>query len=269
MANSSTSSRMGLVVGAGLLMIAAVFVSNAPSGLRMFGHGEHYSKVGQSVVDKVRDLAALTTVEVVESTTIDKGNDFGWLNWARGDRVFMFVVAKIGAGIDFEQLDAGSFEVDAESGTVFVQMPPAQITYVAMDNAQTQVIDRDTGLFTKGDPKLESDARQVAEQVLRKAAIEAGILDRAQKNARAIIEGLLLELGYTRVVFERDEDGLSLHEQNQPDQEDRERGHPVPARRSGDPAILVDPLRQEQHPRLARLTVCANRRVDAVRKSAD
>lgn len=114
-------------------------------------------------------------------------------------------VAKIGAGIDFEQFYTESFEVDIESGTVFVEMPRAQITYVAIDNAQTQVIDRDTGLFTKGDPKLESDARQVAEQVLRDAAIEAGILDRAQKNARTIIEGLLLELGYTRVVFGRDQ----------------------------------------------------------------
>jgi hypothetical protein len=222
---------MGLVVGAGLLIIAAFFVSNARSGLRMFGQGEHYSKVGQSVVDKVRDLAALTTVEVVESTTIDKGNDFGWLNWARGDRVFMFVVAKIGAGIDFEQFYTESFEVDTESGTVFVQMPPAQITYVAMDNAQTQVIDRDTGLFTKGDPKLESDARQVAEQVLRNAAIEAGILDRAQKNARTIIEGLLLELGYTRVVFGRDRESSvvrprgSRFRRMQVGQETRERAH--------------------------------------------
>jgi len=198
----------GILVGACLLTVAAVFIWNHQSGRGIFGGGEAYSKVGQSVVDKVRDLAALTTVEVVESTTIEKGNDFGWLNWARGDRVFMFVVAKIGAGIDFEQLSTRSFEVDGRSGTVdersgtvFVQMPPAQITYVAIDNSQTQVIDRDTGLFTKGDPKLESDARQVAEQVLRNAAVEAGILDRAQKNARAVIEALLLELGYNEVRF--------------------------------------------------------------------
>jgi hypothetical protein len=149
----------------------------------------------------VRDIAALTTVEVVESTTIEKGNDFGWLNWARGDRVFMFVVAKIGAGIDFERFYTESFEVDKESGMVTVRMPPAHITYVAIDNSQTQVIDRSTGVFTTGDPKLETDARQVAEKVLRNAAIDAGILERAEKNARTLIEGLLLELGYTRVLF--------------------------------------------------------------------
>jgi hypothetical protein len=80
-------------------------------------------------------------------------------------------------------------------------MPPAHITYVAIDNSQTQVIDRSTGVFTTGDPKLETDARQVAEKVLRNAAIDAGILERAEKNARTLIEGLLLELGYTRVLF--------------------------------------------------------------------
>jgi hypothetical protein len=185
----------------GALVVGAFLIGNALPGVETWRDDEMYTEVGQSVVDKVRDIAALTTVEVVESTTIEKGNDFGWLNWARGDRVFMFVVAKIGAGIDFERFYKRSFMVDAESGMVTVRMPPAHITYVAIDNTQTQVIDRTTGVFTTGNPKLESDARQVAEKVLRNAAIEAGILDRAEKNARTLIEGLLLELGYSRVVF--------------------------------------------------------------------
>ena len=37
---------------------------------------------------------------MVEYTTIEKGNDFGWLNWARGDRIFLFAVARIGAGVE-------------------------------------------------------------------------------------------------------------------------------------------------------------------------
>jgi hypothetical protein len=201
MAESSVSRRIGAIVIAGVLIRGAFFIGSAFSGFSLFGSGEEYTEVGQSVVEQVRNVAKLTTVEVVESTTIEKGNDFGWLNWARGDRVFMLAVAHIGAGIDFERFYSGSFDVDTESGTVTVEMPPAQITYISLDNEQTQVIDRSTGLLTKGDAQLESDARQVAEQVLRESAIEAGILDRADKNARSVIEGLLLELGYTRVVF--------------------------------------------------------------------
>ena len=201
MADSSVSSKVGAIVIAGVLILGAFFIGGAFSSFSLFGGGEEYTDVGQSVVEQVRNVAQLTTVEVVESTTIEKGNDFGWLNWARGDRVFMFAVAKIGAGIDFERFYSGSFDVDPESGTVTVEMPPAEITYISLDNEQTQVIDRSTGLLTKGDAQLESDARQVAEQVLLRSAIEAGILEKADKNARSVIEGLLLELGYTRVVF--------------------------------------------------------------------
>ena len=201
MAETSLSSRVGGLVIAAVLVIGAFFIGNAFSGFSLFG-GDEYEEVGVSVVEQVRNVAKLTTVEVVESTTIEKGTDFGWLNWARSDRVFMFVVANIGAGVDFDQFYSGSFDVDTETGVVTVQMPPAQVTYISLDNDETRVIDRSTGIFTKGDPQLESDARQVAEQVLQQAALDAGLLERADENARDVIEGLLLELGYTEVIFE-------------------------------------------------------------------
>jgi hypothetical protein len=201
MADSTLSSKVGALVIAGVLILGAFFIGSAFNGFSLFGGGEEYTDVGQSVVEQVRNVAQLTTVEVIESTMIEKGNDFGWLNWARGDRIFMFVVAKIGAGIDFERFYEGSFEVDTETGRVTVELPSAEIIYISLDNDQTQVIDRSTGILTQGDPQLESDARQVAEEVLRQSAIDAGILDRAETNARSVIEGLLLELGYTRVLF--------------------------------------------------------------------
>lgn len=195
------SSKVGAIVIAGVLILGAFFIGSAFSGFSLFGGGEEYTEVGQSVVEQVRNVAQLTTVEVIESTMIEKGNDYGWLNWARGDRIFMFVVAKIGAGIDFERFYESSFDVDTETGTVTVELPAAEITYISLDNEQTQVISRSTGVLTQGNPQLESDARQVAEDVLQQSAIEAGILDRAEQNARSVIEGLLLELGYSRVVF--------------------------------------------------------------------
>lgn len=201
MADSSMSSKVGAIVIGGVLILGAFFIGNALSGFSLFGGGEEFTQVSQTVVEQVRNVAELTTVEVVESTTIEKGNDFGWLNWARGDSIFMFVVVEIGAGIDFEDFYTGSFDVDEETGSVTVQMPPAEITYVAIDNDQTQVIDRSTGVLTSGNPQLESDARQVAESVLVENAIQSGILERADENARDVIEGLLLELGYTRVLF--------------------------------------------------------------------
>lgn len=196
------SSKVGAIVIGGVLILGAFFIGSAFSGFSLFGGGEEYTDVGQTVVEQVRNVAELTTVEVIESTMIEKGNDYGWLNWARGDRIFMFVVVEIGAGIDFDDFYTGSFDVDKETGTVTVEMPQAQINYVSVDNEQTQVIDRSTGFLTGGDAQLESDAREVAEEVLVENAIKSGILEKAQENAQNVIEGLLLELGYTKVVFE-------------------------------------------------------------------
>lgn len=201
MADNSMSSRVGALVIGGVLIAGAFFIGNTLSGFSLFGGGEEFTQVSQTVVEQVQNVAKLTTVEVIESTTIEKGNDFGWLNWARGDSIFMFVVVEIGAGIDFDRLDTGSFDVDEESGTVTVQLPAAEIISVAVDNQQTQVIDRRTGVFTGGDVQLETDARQVAEEVLVENAIQSGVLERAATNAEDVIEGLLLELGYTRVMF--------------------------------------------------------------------
>ena len=153
------------------------------------------------MIDSVQSMARLTTVEMVEYTTIEKGNDHGWLNWAREDRIMMLAVARIGAGVDLEALSPGAFEVDVDTGIVTVALPPAQIMYIALDNTATQVFDRDTGLFTSGDPQLETDARQVAEEVLRAAALEHGILVEAQEHARVAITELLLGLGYEEVRF--------------------------------------------------------------------
>ncbi len=197
---AESSKRAGSIVVVAILIAGLLFLGSSLTGWSPFG-GDSYTQVGPTVVDSVRDVAKLTTVEMVEYTTVEKGNDFGWLNWARGDRIFLFAVARIGAGVDMEQVTTLNFEVDEESGQVTVQLPPPEIMFVEVDSEATQVYDRDTGLFTKGDSQLESDARAVAEDVLLNAAIEHGILDRAHANAKATISSFLMGVGYTEVVF--------------------------------------------------------------------
>jgi hypothetical protein len=203
MAESSFSKRTGSFVIAAVLVVGAFFIGGVVGNWNPFNFGgTPYTEVGPAVVDSVRSLADLTTVEMVEYTTVEKGNDRGWLNWARGDRIFLFAVARIGAGVDFERVYTDSFVVDEGTGRVTVRLPSAEVTFVEVDEDQTQVFDRDTGLLTKGDPQLESDARAVATDVLLQAALERGILDIADENARRTLTEFLEGLGYTDVVFE-------------------------------------------------------------------
>ena len=170
-----------------------------PADLAAVFEPEPFTDIGPVVVSSVQDLGSLTTVEVVEYTIVEKGTDAGWLAWARGDSLRMIAVARIGAGVDISGLTAGDFSV-SEDGVVEVDIPAAEIQYVAVDNDATEVLDRDMGLFTKGDPQLEGEARRVAETVLVTAAIENGVLVQAEENATTVLTNFLISLGYTDVV---------------------------------------------------------------------
>jgi hypothetical protein len=179
------------------LLLAQIPSFNLPS----FIVGEEYQDVGIVVVEEMQDLAELTTVEVIETTTIERGDDHGILNMVLGDSLYMFAVARIGAGVDLSLLTEDSFTVDNETGVVEVEIPRAQIFYGYLDSDSTQVLDRDTGLLTKGDDQLESNTRAEAERILVAQAVSAGILDRAQANAEDVLTGFFTSMGYTDVVI--------------------------------------------------------------------
>jgi hypothetical protein len=205
-APTSPSRRAGVAILVGVVLAGIVFAGLALFRIDLlpnFLSGEEFQDVGPAVVDSIQELSELTTVEMVEYTTISKGEDFGWLNWARGDRVFLFAVARVGAGVDLEKLTPESFIVDNEAGTVLVRLPAPEVFYSYLDNEATQVFDRDTGLLTKGDAQLESEARREAERLLVDLSLDEGILDQAQENAETTISNFLHGLGYTHVMIER------------------------------------------------------------------
>ena len=201
---------IGLAFIALLVVIGSFVISSirnlvdsvpTPADLAAVFEPEPYQQIGPVIISSIRDMSNLTTVETVQYTIVDKGTDKGWLSWARGDSLQLFAVAKIGAGIDLSQISVRNVSLD-DTGVVEISVPAAEIQYVSVDNEATQILDRDTGLFTKGDARLETDARQVAEEVLVQAALDDGILTQAEANARQVLTDFLLGLGYRDVVVE-------------------------------------------------------------------
>jgi hypothetical protein len=190
---------VGIWVVSGLRdLVAAV---PTPADLAAVFEPEPYEEIGPVIISSLRDMSNLTTVETVQYTIVDKGTDRGWLDWARGDSLQLFAVAKIGAGIDLSQITVRNVSLD-DQGVVEIVVPAADIQYVSVDNEATQILDRETGLFTKGDPRLETDARQVAEEVLVQGALDNGLLADAEANARQVLTDFLLALGYRDVIVE-------------------------------------------------------------------
>ena len=83
-----------------------------------------------------------------------------------------------------------------------MKLTEAEVLSNTLDNEESYIYDRETGVFTRGNQNLETEARQAAEQEILNAALEDGILDQAQANAESYMLRLLLNLGFPEVIFE-------------------------------------------------------------------
>lgn len=195
---------VALLVGAGVL---AVFVHHARAGLagRIASYitGEPLNVISSgAVVEKVQRLNRMETVVYTLDTVVEGDESSTILPDAlTGDHLLMIVEGKTIAGIDMSQLKPENVAI-TETGNgraIKITLPPSQVFLTAIDNDHTGVYARETGLFVKADPNLESKTRAKAQGQLQDAALKDGILDAATKNARATVTAMLEGLGFSRV----------------------------------------------------------------------
>jgi hypothetical protein len=156
-----------------------------------------------SVVTRVRSLSRLETasMHVVNVSTVKQTynlvpNAFG------GDEITFFAAGDVIAGIDLSAIQQRDVWREAD-GTLVMRLPPPQILVSRIDNRESHVIARKTGVFRRADQGLEGRARQYAEQQIRREAMQKNILGQAQEGAEAKLAPLLHTLGFAKVRFER------------------------------------------------------------------
>lgn len=152
-----------------------------------------------TIINQIRPLARLETIQytVEKVITAEVGQDS--LAPLFGDRLLFVGHGYVTAGIDLQNITSQDLVI--ETGMIKVRLPKAEIFDATLDNDKSYVYDRETGMLTHGDINLETTARQAAEDQIRQAAIEDGILAQAQTNAETFMESLLNKLGYPQVIF--------------------------------------------------------------------
>lgn len=115
-----------------------------------------------------------------------------------GDQLTFLAAGDVIAGVDLALL--GRNDVWRETdGTVVLRLPPAQILVSRVDNRESRVISRKTGVLRRADVNLESRARQRAEQEIRNEAMRKGILNLAAQNAETKLAEFLHTTGVQKV----------------------------------------------------------------------
>ena len=153
---------------------------------------------GEAIVTQLQALnryetTSFTIEKIIEAGT--NGNKFD--QFLFGDRILLIAHGQVIAGFDFSQMKPNDVVIDGNK--VVVTLPPPEILITRIDNTKTRVYDRQNGLLSVGDKDLESIARLEAEQSIRTAACEGGILQHASENARSQISALLYALRFDAV----------------------------------------------------------------------
>ena len=195
---------LAVVLGASLLGVFLHSARSGPAG-RLAGLivGRPLNIVSAPmVVDRVQRLNRLETV-VYSLDTVVEGEETSPVlpDALAGDRLLMIVNGQTVAGVDLSKLKPEDVQItDSPAGrTIHLVLPPSQVFATALDETKSKVYARDTGLFVKADPNLETQVRAKAQAQLQQAALGDGILDAAAKNARATVTSMLQGLGFSSV----------------------------------------------------------------------
>ena len=154
-------------------------------------------------INEVRALARLETIQYSIEKVITGETGGGTFQALFGDKILFVGHGTVIAGIDMEKLQPE--HMSFENGVLTVRLPPAEIFIATLDNEKSYVYDRETGVLAKPDVNLETLVRQRAEEEIRTAAINDGILEQAQVNAEAYLFKFFAALGYPNTIFINDQ----------------------------------------------------------------
>ena len=111
----------------------------------------------------------------------------------------MVIYANVEAGVDLAKLTESDLIIDADGKGIRINLPPTEVFSIRIDNKLSYVEQRTTRFLARPNKELESETRQLAENLALKKACELGIMFVAADNAEENMRRLFEFAGFERV----------------------------------------------------------------------
>jgi hypothetical protein len=144
-----------------------------------------------TVLRQVQTLSQLVTVKYV----LEKVVVLEDVKWFGDNRVLLVAHGVVKAGVDLGRMKPEDVQVTGKQVTL--RLPSPRITDAYLDDRQTRVVERTTGLLRSFDKDLEQTAREFAVDDLRRGARNAGIMKDAEERANAQVQNMFAQMGLT------------------------------------------------------------------------
>ena len=198
--------RLGIV--ALVVLVAAVFAVRALPQLDLPG-GRTIDRSQPVVLKSIASLEQFRAATANMQVILEVEKDTILPSFLKGEKVLFVAGGQVDAGVDFSGLDADAIEVDDTRTRVRIELPAPRLYEARVDPARSRVFDRERGLIDRVESVFEDSPTEerplyaLAERKLETAAAADGqLLRTAERNTRAMLEGLLRGLGFREVTIE-------------------------------------------------------------------
>ena len=191
-----------------LVVVAVVQVRNLVQGIEQSVSGKTIDRSGPVVLQSVRDLAHYEAATGNFQVIVDLEKDAAFLPTAIvGQRTLFVAVGSVNAYVDFSGLGKDAITVTSDRQAVDLRLPHAALDKPKLDHQHSYVFAQERGIvdrvraFFDQAPNEQAELYQVAERKISEAAAQSKLTDRAEVNARMMLQDMLRTLGYKQVTI--------------------------------------------------------------------
>jgi hypothetical protein len=152
-------------------------------------------------IQGIKAKAELATVEFNSVAEIyNETAAEGWLDTLLGTKesLLMLVYGDVRAGFDLDKLEEKDLWTDGSR--VRLVLPAPEILNSSIDFERTHIVFYENRLiFDQNNPNLQGEALAQSKNAIEQAALQNGILDKANDYGQVYFENLLYSLGFTEV----------------------------------------------------------------------
>jgi len=191
-----------------LVIVAVIQVRNFVQGIGESVSGKTIDRSGPVILQSVRDLARYEAAAGNFQVIVDLEKDAAFLpTGIVGQRTLFVAVGSVNAYVDFSGLGKDAITVTSDRQAVDLRLPHAALDKPKLDHQHSYVFAQERGIvdrvraFFDQAPNEQAELYQVAERKIAEAATQSRLTDRAETNARMMLQDMLRTLGYKQVTI--------------------------------------------------------------------